>query len=98
MYLVSDNSQLALLCIWALLQHIVDKSKELLHDCVLPHVIIARLDLQATTQHACCYMFWIMCSSIITAAGMLLACENYVSCKCEQAQKQRAAVLSADAS
>lgn len=77
-YLISDNSQLALLCIWALLHHIVDKSKELLHDCVLPHVIIARLDLQATPQHACCYTLWIMCSSIIVAAGMLLACEKHV--------------------
>lgn len=47
--LISHNLELALLRIWALLQDIVDKSKELLHDCILPHVIVARLDLQPTS-------------------------------------------------
>ena len=60
MYLVGHNSQLALLGIWALLQHVVDESKKLLHDCVLPHVIIARLDLHPTPHHACCYTLWIV--------------------------------------
>lgn len=40
-YLVGYDPELALLCIWTLLQHIVDESKELLHHCILPHVIIA---------------------------------------------------------
>ena len=44
-YLVSHNPELALLSVWTLLQHIVDERKELLHDCILAHVIIARLDL-----------------------------------------------------
>ncbi len=45
-HLVGDNPELALLGIWALLQHIVDQCKELLHDCILTHVIHARFDLQ----------------------------------------------------
>ncbi len=46
MYLVGDNPELALLGVWALLQHIVDQRKKLLHDCILSHVIHARFDLQ----------------------------------------------------
>ena len=49
--LVGYNSELALLRVWTLLQHIVDESKELLHDSVLSHVIIARLDLQVPHNH-----------------------------------------------
>ena len=50
-YLVGHNPETALLSVGALLQDIVDESKELLHDCVLSHVIITRLDLrQAATQ------------------------------------------------
>ena len=45
-YLVGDNPELALLGVWALLQHIVDQCKKLLHDCILTHVVMARLDLQ----------------------------------------------------
>lgn len=44
--LVGHYPEFALLGVWALLQDIIDEGKELLHDCILPHVIITRLDLQ----------------------------------------------------
>lgn len=80
-YLVGCDPKLALLRVWTLLQHIVDESKELLHHCILPHVIIARLDLQPTPQHACWYTLTghIKWSSIMLEAGMLLTM-RHTSC------------------
>lgn len=67
LYLIGHNSELALLRVWTLLQYIVDESKELLHDCILPHVIIARLHLQPMSR-----LSGYSCQVATTEAGTLL--------------------------
>lgn len=44
-HLVGSNPELPLEGVRVLLQDAVHKLEELLHDCILPHVIITRLDL-----------------------------------------------------
>ena len=83
-HLVGDNPELALLGVGALLQHIVDQRKELLHHSVLTHVIIARFDLQQARWHlsklpcnsACCQMW---CASLLQSLLPSLVADCVVS-------------------